>query len=105
MNKEVSPDFLVIDHYDSFTDNLVDLLYRSSPASTLDCVSYDDPLLQSFIEQKIQDQLQPSHLCVVFSPGPNSPDEVPASLRVYREFKKPLLFFRNLFGASADRCV
>lgn len=74
---------LVIDNYDSFTYNLVQLMGELGAEL---CVVRNDQTTLSEIRQ-----MNPSH--IVISPGPGSPDDGGVSLEVIREMgaEKPVL--------------
>ena len=71
-------DVLFIDHYDSFSFNLIDWLQEALPESQIIRVPHDDL-------QAISKELS-TKKPIVLSPGPKSPDEVDLSLRITHDF-------------------
>lgn len=61
-----------IDHYDSFTANLIDWLLESPRPIELEVVAFDDAEKMAWLNR--------ATLPLVFSPGPKSPHEARASL-------------------------
>jgi anthranilate synthase/aminodeoxychorismate synthase-like glutamine amidotransferase len=64
--------FLVIDHQDSFTYNLVHLLEHID--STVEVIDYSS---------RIVDHPMAQDCCLVFSPGPGRPDDYPFTKKLY----------------------
>ena len=71
-------DVLFIDHYDSFSFNLIDWLQEALPDSNIIRVPHDDVVAVT----KELSTPKP----IILSPGPKSPEEVEMSLRVARDF-------------------
>ncbi len=75
--KEVVLDFAFIDHYDSFSRNVVAWLKSANASSRIGVVPYDDT-------QKMAGLLQ-SPKPLVLSPGPHSPMEAFSSVNLVRQ--------------------
>lgn len=73
----------LIDHYDSFTYNLLDWLY--APGFNIRMVPFDDQENMSRVKQQ--------GLPLVLSPGPNSPESVPQTISLVKEVvgERPIL--------------
>lgn len=65
-----------IDHYDSFTANLIDWLQASPRPLSLEITAFDDFEKMSWLAQ--------SNLALIFSPGPKSPLEARSSQELIR---------------------
>ena len=63
---------LFIDHYDSFSFNLIDWLRKGSQCVEIIRVPYDDPNLAT--------QFAKLDMPIIFSPGPKSPEDVQPSM-------------------------
>ncbi len=74
---------IVIDNYDSFTYNLVELLKQTS--AEVKVILNDDPEWDTFLEEEIDG--------IVFSPGPGKPTDAGNSFKILSQFagKKPVL--------------
>lgn len=74
----------LIDHYDSFTFNVIDWLERD-PAVTVDRVAFDD-------EAALR-RLESAAVPVVLSPGPKRPEDQPQTLALLRKIlgRTPIL--------------
>ena len=72
---------LLVDHYDSFTYNLADLLARYCTEPP-DVMFADDPRVLSGIN---------AYDGIVLSPGPGHPRDYPASVEIVRQFPRPIL--------------
>jgi len=70
-------DLFLIDHYDSFTHNVIDWLAGDDGLLNIHCVAWDDA---SGLQAATQ-SLAP----LVISPGPKSPREVPETLALVRQ--------------------
>ena len=87
MTHRPAPLFILVDHYDSFSHNLKDLLYTASPHSSLRWIYYDDPSLAVVVAHVIS-QAQPQQpVYVVLSPGPKQPEDAPQSLALFTQFQ------------------
>ncbi len=62
----------LIDHYDSFTHNLVDWLLQSTIITEVELVEFDNKIKMKHLFNKFDRPL-------IFSPGPNSPKDIPSS--------------------------
>ncbi len=73
-----------LDHYDSFSSNVIDWLSKHRDCKELICLFSDDKNLLSY---------DYSDCCLVLSPGPNAPKDVPQTVKlVVRELgKTPIL--------------
>jgi len=70
-------DLLLIDHYDSFTHNVMDWLAGDDGLLNVHCVAWDDTsALQAATKSLVP---------LVISPGPKSPREVPETLALVRQ--------------------
>jgi anthranilate synthase/aminodeoxychorismate synthase-like glutamine amidotransferase len=70
-------DVFLIDHYDSFTHNVIDWLAGSDGVLAIHCVAWDDaPGLAKAAN---------SHAPLVISPGPKSPNDVPPTMALLRQ--------------------
>jgi len=69
---------LVIDNYDSFTFNLVRLIHKAKPATSVTIRRNDDITIDDI------GVIDPS--CIIISPGPGSPENAGASLNVVARF-------------------
>lgn len=95
-----------IDHYDSFSFNVIDWLQTAGSSSlTIEYVPYDDTAKML--------RLVREPMPVVVSPGPKRPEDVPQTLEVISALwgKVPLLgiclghqIFGHLMGATIERC-
>ncbi len=76
---------LFIDHYDSFSFNLIDWLYQCVGVEHVERVPYDASDLEAIWQR------EPRPL--VFSPGPKSPDMIEPSLALLKKaaYKVPIL--------------
>ena len=91
--------FFIVDHLDSFTYNLCDLIHFCSPSSEMSLNLSNDPnLVAKFDDFYIKnfDDL----ICVVFSPGPNSPFDQISSLKIYQKYKKSCVFLGICLGCQ-----
>ena len=73
---------LVIDNYDSFTFNLVRLIRKAQPETSVTIRRNDDITLEDI------GALDPS--CIIVSPGPGRPDDAGASLNLITHFGNSL---------------
>lgn len=76
----------VIDHYDSFTYNLIEWLKGGAIPITVEHVFFDDVAAMARIAE--------DSCPLVFSPGPKSPDDVPQSMALMQK----ALFSRGILG-------
>jgi anthranilate synthase/aminodeoxychorismate synthase-like glutamine amidotransferase len=73
---------LVIDNYDSFTFNLVRLIRKAQPETSVTIRRNDDITIEDI------GALDPS--CIIVSPGPGRPDDAGASLNLIMHFGNSL---------------
>lgn len=74
------PKVLIIDHYDSFTYNLVQLF--GIQGASVEVLFHDE------VSLKIVEAQAPTHLCL--SPGPGTPQNAPRSLEIIHAFSNTL---------------
>lgn len=74
-----------IDHYDSFSFNLIEWFRVSSPEIEIIRIPYDEP--------RVLERISSSPAPLILSPGPKSPEDVPSSLELCQAMigKVPIL--------------
>ena len=88
----------IIDHKDSFTQNVV---HQFSNFGNVECDNFDK------INQKKLDQSK----VIVFSPGPGSPRDYPMSSKIYKKYKgkkkllEYVLVFNKYFIAKKEKLL
>ena len=87
--------FFIIDHHDSFTYNLRDLLYRVCPSSNIDLVSSDQNALEDTLISFIGKN---RYACIVFSPGGGSPQDQLQSISIYQKYHHRCSFLGICLG-------
>lgn len=95
---DTSPAIILVDHYDSFTHNLKELLDQAVAPSLLRLMAYDERELASIIAAVIAKYQRQCPVWVVLSPGPNRPEDVPQSLALYRRFYRQCSFLGICLG-------
>ena len=93
-----APLFILVDHYDSFSHNLKDLLYTASPQSSLRWIYYDDPTLPAVVAHTITQAQPQQSVYVVLSPGPKQPADAPQSLSLFTQFGQHCCFLGICLG-------
>lgn len=83
---------IVVDHTDSFTNNLTDLFYGVDPNCNIHLVTFNDPGLYRLMES------QPHPLGIVLSAGPKQPQDAAPSLKLYQQYKKSCSFLGICLG-------
>jgi anthranilate synthase/aminodeoxychorismate synthase-like glutamine amidotransferase len=83
--------FLIIDHNDSFTNNLVSWFkkYSKYDVKKLNCFEIDDIGQQDLLKQVV---------AVVFSPGPGHPLDYPKSISFYQNIPSSIPFLGVCLG-------
>ena len=86
---------ILVDHYDSFSWNVCEMLHRISLGGVSMVKRYfDEPSLrEELIEKKEQ-----GGVLVVLSPGPCTPKEAHQSVELYRDFKESCAFWGICLG-------
>lgn len=88
--------FILVDHADSFSYNLKDLLHLCSPQSDVLWTHSDQHNLTDLVEKTLHSCSSP--VVVVLSPGPNEPRHVMASSRLYERFRHRCSFLGVCLG-------
>ncbi|MCY4381315.1 MAG: aminodeoxychorismate/anthranilate synthase component II [Proteobacteria bacterium] len=99
--KHRAPLFLVIDHFDSFTHNILNLLHLTTAAVSgassekIWCLPYGS----SAIFPLVNDCTRHRHLLrIVLSPGPKQPSAVPESIKLYQRYRHVYPFLGICLG-------
>lgn len=98
MQRQSAGQVVFVDHYDSFSWNIRELLERVlHPDVGVMHYYYDDPELVSVISsmQRFQDS---NKVAVVLSPGPKHPQDVPQSCQLYRDYHHMYSFLGICLG-------
>lgn len=93
-----SPVIILVDHYDSFSHNLKELLYQVAQPALLRLIACDAPDLEATTAAAVARYQRQRPVWVVLSPGPNGPADVPQSLALYRRFYQQCSFLGICLG-------